>query len=144
MPATVDANVLIEASNPDSGRHQVAMRVLARLAEGDEILYLFWPVALSSLRVSTHPRHFPRPLTLSVALNNIQHLASLPTVRTGSESSGFLRALAEAALSADAHGKLIHDAHLVALMRQHGVATIWTNDGDFARFPGIRVVDPFA
>jgi predicted nucleic acid-binding protein len=43
-----------------------------------------------------------------------------------------------------ARGKLIHDAHIVALMRQHEVDTIRTNDKDFTRFPGIRVIDPFA
>jgi predicted nucleic acid-binding protein len=48
------------------------------------------------------------------------------------------------ALPAAARGKLIHDAHLVALMRQHGVGTIWTNDLDFRRFRNITVVDPFA
>ncbi len=35
-----------------------------------------------------------------------------------------------------------HDAHLVALMNQHGVSTIWTHDVDFRRFDGIRVYDP--
>ena len=41
-----------------------------------------------------------------------------------------------------AMGKLVHDAHLVALMHQHGVSTIWTHDVDFRRFDGIRVYDP--
>ena len=41
-------------------------------------------------------------------------------------------------------GNLVPDAHLVALMRQHGVRTIWTHDRDFRKFNGIRVVDPFA
>ena len=36
------------------------------------------------------------------------------------------------------------DAHLVGLMRQHGVGTIWTRDRDFRRFSGIKVRDPFA
>jgi predicted nucleic acid-binding protein len=41
-------------------------------------------------------------------------------------------------------GNAIPDAHLAALMRQHGVATIYSRDRDLRRFDGIRVIDPFA
>jgi predicted nucleic acid-binding protein len=41
-------------------------------------------------------------------------------------------------------GRQVPDAHIAALMRQHGVATIYTRDTDFRRFNGIRVEDPFA
>ena len=41
-------------------------------------------------------------------------------------------------------GNLVPDAHVVALMRQHGVSTIWSHDRDFVKFPGISVRDPFA
>lgn len=41
-------------------------------------------------------------------------------------------------------GNLVPDAHLAALMRQHGVATIWSADRDFRRFDGITARDPFA
>ena len=39
-------------------------------------------------------------------------------------------------------GNLLHDAHTVALMREHGVRSIVTRDADFHRFPGIDVRDP--
>lgn len=32
-------------------------------------------------------------------------------------------------------------AHIAALMRQHGVSTIYTRDRDFRRFDGIKVED---
>jgi predicted nucleic acid-binding protein len=41
-------------------------------------------------------------------------------------------------------GSLVPDAHLVALMRENGVRTIWTNDRDFRRFDGILVRDPYS
>lgn len=41
-------------------------------------------------------------------------------------------------------GNAVPDAHLAALMRQHGVATIYTRDRDFRRFEGIRVEDPLS
>jgi predicted nucleic acid-binding protein len=42
-----------------------------------------------------------------------------------------------------AAGNLVHDAHIAALLREHGVEEIWTADRDFVRFPGLRVHDPF-
>jgi uncharacterized protein len=41
-------------------------------------------------------------------------------------------------------GNLVPDTHLVALMHQHGVATIWSHDRDLRRFSAITVRDPFA
>ena len=37
----------------------------------------------------------------------------------------------------------VPDGHLATLMRQHGVATIYTRDRDFRRFDGIAAEDPF-
>jgi predicted nucleic acid-binding protein len=51
---------------------------------------------------------------------------------------------AEAPGGPPVRGNLVPDAHLVALMRQHGVSTIWSHDRDFLKFPGIKVQDPFA
>jgi predicted nucleic acid-binding protein len=36
----------------------------------------------------------------------------------------------------------VHDAHIAALLVEHGVRELWTLDRDFARFAGIRLVDP--
>ena len=37
-------------------------------------------------------------------------------------------------------GNIVHDAHIAAVMIEHGVHDIVTNDADFRRFPGIRAV----
>ena len=41
-------------------------------------------------------------------------------------------------------GNRAPDAHLVALMREHGVSAIWSHDRDFRKFRGITVRDPFS
>lgn len=41
-------------------------------------------------------------------------------------------------------GNVVPDAHLVALMRENGVGTLWTHDRDFRKFEGIRAWEPFA
>lgn len=64
-------------------------------------------------------------------------------MRTEAELPGFLR-LYRATAGDHTRGNLVPDAHLVALMRQHGVRTIYTRDRDFRRFDEISAVDPFA
>ncbi len=41
-------------------------------------------------------------------------------------------------------GNGVPDAHLVALMRQHGVAAIYSRDRGLRAYEGIEVRDPFA
>jgi predicted nucleic acid-binding protein len=41
-------------------------------------------------------------------------------------------------------GNLLHDAHIAALCIEHGVSALLTGDRDFARFPAVRTVNPFA
>ncbi len=43
---------------------------------------------------------------------------------------------------AAARGNLVPDAHLAALMLEHGVRTIWTHDRDFRKFPNVEVREP--
>ena len=43
-----------------------------------------------------------------------------------------------------AAGSLLHDLHTVALMHEHRIFRIATNDRDFARFRGIEIVNPAA
>jgi len=40
-------------------------------------------------------------------------------------------------------GRLVNDAHLAALAIEHG-GTIYSQDTDFAAFPGVRWVNPLA
>jgi predicted nucleic acid-binding protein len=39
-------------------------------------------------------------------------------------------------------GPQVHDARIAALCNLHGVQELWTADGDFGRFPGLKVRNP--
>ncbi len=144
MSKAVDANVLLYASDTDSPLHAAARQVLEGLADGPELVYLFWPVAMAYLRVATHPSVFREPLSRAQAEGNLDQLIERPHVRSPGERDGFWAAYRAAADPAAARGNLVSDAHLVALMHQHGLVTILSRDRDFRRFDGIRVIDPFA
>ncbi|MGH2633568.1 MAG: TA system VapC family ribonuclease toxin [Tepidiformaceae bacterium] len=143
MSQTVDANVLLYAADAENPRQSRARDLLQTLTEGPEILYVFWPVVLAYVRISTLPSLFRNPLTLEAAVADIDYLLSGPNVLTVSEGRGFWKTLSEVLTESRSRGNLVSDAHLVALMRQYGVSTIYTHDLDFRKFDGIRVVDPF-
>lgn len=142
MSVTVDANVLVYASNEAEPVHETAQRLIGSLAEGPEIVYLFWPTILGYLRIVTHPSLLPNPLKPAEAISNVESLICAPHVRTPGEGEGFWRLYLATRNEAD-RGNDIPDGHLAALMRQHGVGTIYTRDRDFRRFDGIAVEDPF-
>lgn len=144
MSFTLDANVLLYASDETSVRRERARALLDQVASGEELVYLFWPVVMAYLRIATHPAVFESPLPPADALANVERLLGLPQVQTAGEQDRFWRAYRRLASEADARGNLVPDAHLVALMTENGVRTIWTHDRDFRRFPGIQVRDPFA
>jgi uncharacterized protein len=143
VSATVDANILVYASNEGDPVHASARALLQRLAAGPDLIYLFWPALMGYLRIVTHPAILPRPLAPEIAVRNVTGLLSLPHVRTPGEGDAFW-ALFQATAGDHIRGNAVQDAHLATLMRQHGVGTIYTRDRDYRRFEGIRVEDPFA
>lgn len=144
MSSTVDANVLLHASDSSSEHHGRAEAFLRRWASGPDLVYLFWPTAMAYLRIATHPRIFENPLSPDVAVANISSLLGLVHVRTGGEDDMFWETFLATTSDVVVRGNLVPDAHLAVLMHQHGVSDIWSRDRDFRKFEGIRVRDPFA
>ena len=143
MSATLDANILVYASDSSAATHGPAEALVRRLAVGPEILYLFWPVLLGYLRIVTHPGILTSPLSPVTAMRNIESLLDRSHVRAPGEADGFWSVFRSTA-GERPRGNDVPDAHLAALMRQHGVRLLYTRDRDFRRFDGIDVRDPFA
>ncbi len=143
MSFTFDANVLLYASDETSPYHPRARAFLDQVASGHELVYLFWPTVMAYLRIATHPAIFEKPLPPVHAVANIDRLLALAHVQTAGEHDRFWSSYRRVAEEADARGNLVPDAHLVALMVENGVRTIWTHDRDYRRFPGIEARDPF-
>ena len=144
MSFSCDVNVLLYASDASSPVHERARSFLKQAAAGGDLFCLAWPTVTSYLRIATHSAIFSAPLTPAEALGNVEALVALPHVRLLAEEAGFLDVYREVTASFPVRGKLVPDAHLVALLRQHGVRTLYTRDGDFRKFPFVEVRDPFA
>ncbi len=144
MSFALDVNILVFASDTKSDLHARAKSFLESCVRGETIFYLAWPTVMGYLRIVTHPSILGRPLLPEEALSNIEELLSLPHVRILSEEREFWRHFRETAKGLPLRGNVVPDAHIAAILRQHGVKTFYTHDQDFRRFRFLEVRDPLA
>ena len=98
---------------------------------------------MSYLRIATHAGIFASPLSPDEATWNVQQLLDLPHARTLGEDEGFWDVYRSVATAFPIRGNAAPDAHLAAVLRQHGVGILYTNDADFKRFSFLKVVNLF-
>jgi toxin-antitoxin system PIN domain toxin len=140
----LDANVLLYASDRHSRFHQRATEFLGGCAARAEVFYLTWPTIMAYLRIATHPAVFQAPLSPEDAARNVGALLGLRHVRVLGEEEGFWASYRQAIRGLPVRGNLVPDAHVAALLLQHGVRTLYTSDADFRRFTFLTIRDPFA
>jgi toxin-antitoxin system PIN domain toxin len=140
----LDVNVLLYASDEASPHHRRARAFLDECAAGSEVMCLGWPTLMSYLRIATHPRVFSRPLSPEAAIANVEALLALPQVRALAEEEGFWTCYRRVTEPVHARGNLVPDAHLAALLLQHEVRVLYTNDRDFRKFDFLKARNPFA
>jgi len=139
----LDANVLLYASDEGSQHHAAAVAFLRDCAEGSELFCLGWPTVMGYLRMATHPAIFRQPLRHEEAVGNVRALLDLPHVRILSEGDAFWNHYLELAGETPVRGNLVPDVHLAAILRSHGIKTLYTRDRDFRKFGFLDVRDPF-
>ncbi len=139
----IDTNIFLYSANLNSEKHDLAAAEIERCVNGTENWSLTWGIFYEFLRVSTHPRVFPRPLSFDEAMTFLIDLLELPTAYVVSETSQHMSILASCAK--DVHrlsGNLLHDFHTAVLMKEHGVNEILTFDQDFKAFPWVKIRQP--
>ena len=137
----IDVNLLVYSWDLLSPRHQAARTWLdARLNESTRVA-LPWQSTLGFLRIVTSPRIFTRPATLDQAWKQLDAWLQCKNVwipHAGPEHASVLEGLLR---NLGGGPNLIPDAHLAALTIEHGL-TLCSTDGDFARFEGLRWLNP--
>ena len=144
MIVVPDANILLRLVEVASKQHPVALAAVSALRlQGHALhtvpqcLYEFWvvatrPVANNGLGLTT----------VAVAVELATYLASFPLLNDTPDLFAEWRTLV---VAHDCKGKVAHDARIVAAMRTHRLRHLLTfNVADFARFPGITILDPLA
>jgi toxin-antitoxin system PIN domain toxin len=137
-----DVNVLLYAFRSDSRDHGRYRRWLEDVLNGPSTYGLCPETLTGVIRISTHPKIFPKPSLLADALafaNTLKDQRHCQLVQPGSRHWGIFSDLCN---KAAASGNLIQDAWFAALAIEAGCEWI-TSDRDFARFPGLRWNPPF-
>lgn len=142
MSFALDVNLLLYASDTGSPHHRRAGAFLEKCVRQEELFCMAWPTLMSYLRIATHPAVFVHPLTPEEATANIESLIRLPHARFLAEEEGFWEIYRALTRQTPIRGNLVPDAHLAAILRQHGVKTLYTHDRDFLKFPFLDVRDP--
>ncbi len=137
----VDLNVVLYAVNTSAARHVAARTWWESALGGDEPVGLAWFVITGFLRLSTNATVLPRPFTVEQACSRVERWLSQPPVRIARETDEHWRHLRRLVSETGTGGNLTVDAHLAALAVSHG-ATLVSFDHDFARFPGLRWINP--
>ena len=143
----LDTNVLAYAVNAQCREHEPCREVLQGIrgpagASGREGLALPWSVVYEFLRLVTNHRFPEHRLTMDQAWDFVRRLLDAPHVSVLGPGPGHAAVAARMLAAPGVRGNLVHDAHIAAVLIEHGIHRIYTRDQDFRRFPGIEVVDP--
>jgi toxin-antitoxin system PIN domain toxin len=142
MSYSIDANILLYASDESSPWHPAAKAFLEARATDPDILCLTWPVLMAYQRIATHRAIFSRPLAPEVAWGNVEALLALPRTRVVVEAEGFTQDYRTATEGMTAAGILVPDAHVATILREHGVRRLYSADTDFRKFAFLEVINP--
>lgn len=140
----LDTNIMVYARRAETPQHAKARDLLQSLAEGNDPWVLFWPCVYEFLRVVTHPRVFDPPSVLDEVLEDLASLVESSSLTLLGEGPSHFSHLQRTLTSGRATGNLAHDGHIAGLAIEHGVSELLTADRDFARFPALKIRNPFA
>lgn len=97
---------------------------------------------MSYPRIASDLGIFTSHLSPEIACANVKSLIELPHTRILSEGKHFWSCYRRVTQPLSVRGTLVPDAHLVALLMEHGVSVLYTHDTDFRKFDCIEVRDP--
>lgn len=143
MSGIVDTNILLYGVNSDAPEHAAAHRFLEQIGRTADPWYLTDGIVYEFLRVATHPKVFPQPLSWRDALAFVGPLLDAENVHVLRATDEHWALLDDVLGSLTRpSGNLFFDIRTVVLMREHGIRRIFTTDTDFLQFDGIDVHDP--
>jgi len=139
----LDTNLLLYAYDSNAKEHAKAQAWLQGVLSGSDPVGIPWPSLIGFLRILTHPAVTGGRFSMEQASAIVDEWLELPHVRLLSPSEGHWATLRRVLLESDSRGNITSNAVLAAVTIEHG-GVIYTNDRDFARFPGLRWVNPLA
>jgi hypothetical protein len=139
----VDANLLLYAYQPRAAQHEQSRAWLEGMLSGTELVRFAWLTLWVFVRIGTNPRVFEAPLMVPEAEAIVSSWLAQSNVGILEPAERHWEILCGLMRDGQTTGALVMDAVLAAIALEHG-ATLCTTDRDFARFPGLKWVNPLA
>ena len=136
-----DVNLLVYAVDGASPFHARARRWWDDVLSSTRPVGLCFPSVLGFVRLTTSRRLFESPLAVGDALDRVQGWLDQPHAVLLAPTPRHWPILSELLRSSTAGAELTTDAHIAAYAMEHA-ATLYSNDGDFDRFAGLRWENP--
>jgi toxin-antitoxin system PIN domain toxin len=139
----LDANLLLYAYDPGSPMHKKARVWVEAAFSGNELVGLPWQTVAAFVRIVTNQRLPGVRYTAEEAVAVVDEWLGQPNVRAIGPGERHWTSFRQMLIEGQARGPLTTDAELAALAVEHG-GVLHTTDRDFARFPGLRWVNPLS
>jgi toxin-antitoxin system PIN domain toxin len=136
-----DANLLIYAYDANSDLQPRASQWLEQILSGPETVGLTWISIGAFLRITTNLGLGRSQLPVAVATQTVDAWLARRAVRLIAPGDGHWALLKRMLIAGRVQGPTITDAQLATLTLEYG-GILHTADRDFARFPGLRWVNP--
>ena len=139
----IDANLLIYAYDTEAPDHIKSRAWVEDTFSGVDVVGLPWQSVSAFLRVITNRRLPGLRLTLNQAVGIVEEWLEQPNVRLVVAGDDHWSLFRRMIVEGKAPGPLVSDAEIAALTIEHA-GVLHTADRDFARFPGLRWVNPLS
>lgn len=137
----IDANLLIHAYDVNSAEHRESRAWLEAVLSGTDAVGVPWQCICAFIRVVTNRGLAGMRVPLRDAINVVEDWLQSSNVRIILPGDNHWLLFRRMVIEGQASGVLVSDAEIAALTIENG-AVLYTADRDFARFPGLRWVNP--
>lgn len=137
----VDANLLLYAVNADAPEHAPSKAWLDARLSGPTRVGLAWPSLLAFVRLSSNPVVVRYPQSPADAWQQVRDWLAADVAWIPVPGESHEEILSSLMTMPTMTSRLVPDAHMAALAIEHGL-TLCSTDGDFAKFPGLKWLNP--
>ncbi len=136
-----DINLLVFALDRQSPHHAPSAAWWNTCLAASTPVCIPWLVILGVVRILGNSRIYQRPTPPDVLLGQIEKWLALPHIHSVDPATSHLNTLRRLLKVTGVAGSLSSDAHLAAIAIDRNI-TLYSNDSDFGRFPGLSWINP--
>jgi toxin-antitoxin system PIN domain toxin len=139
----VDANLLVYAFSASMPEHAASRTWLDDQLRNRVQIGLPWETCMGFVRLVSNSRLFPGASSVEAAWKQVERLLAEPSVWVPTPTRQHADLVGELIRTGNYKAQDVPDIHLAALAISHGLK-LASHDKGFARFEGLRWIDPLA